>query len=69
MGGGVKEDGVGVVVKATALGWEDLDGVGLESRRGRGAVRVCEEGAAWHVERAERTVRVGVNRRAVEGEE
>ena len=55
---------MGVVVEATALGWEDLDGVGLESRRG-GAVRVCEEGAAWHVERAERAVRVGVNRRAV----
>lgn len=51
--------------EATALGWEDLDGVGLESRRGWGAVRVWEEGVAWHVERAERAVRVGVNRRAV----
>ena len=47
------------------LGCEDIDWVGLESRRGRGAMRVCEEGAAWHVERAERAVRVGVNRRAV----
>ena len=60
---------MGVVVEATALGWDDLDGVGLESRRGRGAMRVCEEGAAWHVERAERAVRVGVNRRVVVGEE
>ena len=49
-----------VVVEATALGWEDLDGVGLESWQG-GAVRVCEEGVAWHVERAERAVRVDVN--------
>lgn len=49
-----------MVGKATALGWEDLDGVDLESRRGRGAVRVCEEDIARHVERAERAVRVGV---------
>ena len=47
--------------EATVLGWEDLDGVSMESRRGRGAVRVCEEGVAWHVERAERAVRVDVN--------
>ena len=52
------------MVGSTVLGWEDLDGVGLESRRGRGAVCVCEEDVAWHVERAERAVRVGVNRRA-----
>ena len=58
---------MGVVGEGTALGWENLDGVGLESRRGRGAVRVCEEGIAWHVERAERAVQVGVNRRAVGG--
>ena len=53
-----------MVTEATALGWEDLDGIDLESRRGR-ELRMCKEGAAWHVERAEWAVRVGVNRRAV----
>ena len=46
----------------------DLDGVGLESRRGRGCARV-QGGVDWHVERARRVVRVGVNRRVVVGEE
>ena len=41
------------------------NGVGLESRRGRDAVCVCEEGVAWHVGRAEWAVRVGADRRAV----
>ena len=42
-----------MVTEATALGWEDLDGIDLESRRGRGAARVqggrCVEHAEWAV--------------------
>ena len=45
-----------------AMSWGDLDWVDLESRRGRGVVRVRKEGVAWHVERAERDVQFGVDR-------
>ena len=51
---------------AMSDGVKPLRGLG-GCRWGRNTVCACEEGVAWHVERAGRAVRVGVNRRVVGG--